>query len=900
MLSDRPDIFDQLLYHSKDFFLVLNEDLTILEANVAVQQLLGYQKEGLYGLTLVTLINRGQQKLVRQAFAQVKDEKISTPFSAETATAENKTIKLAYRATWSNDDNVFYVKVETTTAIQPIVAEKELFQYMFMDNPVPMVIWDFDTRKFLDCNIQALQMYGYNREEFLNLDITQIRPKEDIPLILAATASEEAYLNVNKRWRHLNSKGEILHVDTSTKIINYKGRRAALVHLNDVTAKVEAEEELLKAYKKVSDYKFALDESSIVAITDAKGIITYVNDNFCRISQYSREELIGANHNIVRSDFHDASFFQNLWQTISQGEVWRGEIKNRAKDGSHYWVDVTIVPFVDDGNKPYQYMAVRFDITEKKRSEENILIKTKLLSAIAAVISTLFQYENWEDALDASFGIVGNAIKVDRVYYFEIYFDPKTHEGFANQKLEWTARSAHAQLDNPDLQNLPFTLIEDFIEPLSRNRPFKAIISQMPDGATKDILIAQDIKSILVLPIFLKGTFYGFIGFDDCKQEREWREDEISFLKTLSSKLTSAIEKRRNMLELQDTLMEKSHILESIGDAFFAVDKRWVVTYWNKRAETILGVNKDAILGHNLWEIFKEEEHSVFFNHYGRAMQESTPVHFEIYYDTLSIWLEVSAYPSPSGLSIFFKDISNRKESEERLKKINKELALSNSELEQFAFVASHDLQEPLRMITSFLSQLEKRYGELLDDRAKKYIYFATDGAKRMRNIILDLLEFSRVGRTKEDKQLVSVDLLLEEVIGLNRKLIQEKKATVVWEKGQPELYTYKSPIRLLFNNLINNGLKYQAKGAIPEIRIASKELPHGWHFTVSDNGIGIDSGYFEKIFTIFQRLHTKEEYSGTGVGLAICKKIIENLEGEIWVTSELGKGSDFHFIIPK
>src|SRR5690606_21488704 len=100
--------------------------------------------------------------------------------------------------------------------------------------------------------------------------------------------------------------GEILHVDTSTKIINYKGRRAALVHLNDVTAKVEAEEELLKAYKKVSDYKFALDESSIVAITDAKGIITYVNDNFCRISQYSREELIGANHNIVRSDFHDA------------------------------------------------------------------------------------------------------------------------------------------------------------------------------------------------------------------------------------------------------------------------------------------------------------------------------------------------------------------------------------------------------------------------------------------------------------------------------------------------------------------------------------------------------------------------------------------------------------------
>jgi PAS domain S-box-containing protein len=422
----------------------------------------------------------------------------------------------------------------------------------------------------------------------------------------------------------------------------------------------------------------------------------------------------------------------------------------------------------------------------------------------------------------------------------------------------------------------------------------------MEDTMTKELLVAQEIQSILVLPIFLKGYFYGFIGFDDCKKEREWREDEISFLKTLTSKLTSAIEKRRNMLDLQDALTEKSHILESIGDAFFAVDKTWTVTYWNKRAEDILGVKKDEILGQNLWKVFNEEAHSSFYTFYGKSMNEKKPVHFEVYYDALAIWLEVSSYPSPSGLSIYFKNISGRKESEERLKKMNKELALSNSELEQFAFVASHDLQEPLRMITSFLSQLEKRYGDLLDDRAKRYIYFASDGAKRMRNIILDLLEFSRVGRTKEDKQQVSLDMLLDEVVGLNRKLIQEKKARIVWDKGLPELYTFKSPLRLVFQNLINNGLKYQAKEAVPVITITSKELESGWHFIVADNGIGIDSEYFDKIFTIFQRLHNKEEYSGTGVGLAICKKIIENLEGEIWVTSELGEGSEFHFILPK
>src|SRR5690606_19509736 len=207
----------------------------------------------------------------------------------------------------------------------------------------------------------------------------------------------------------------------------------------------------------------------------------------CSISKYKREELIGQNHRIIRSEYHDQVFFQKLWASISSGKVWRGEIKNKAKDSSLYWVDTTIVPFLDEKGKPYQYLSVRFDITERKKIEENMLFKTGLLSAIAEVISTLFQYDDWEVALERCLGIVGEAVSVDRVYYFENFFDPKTGEGFSSQRLEWTKITACSQIHNSALKMLPFDKHADFYGLLGKNKPFKAIVSQMKNGRTKNM-----------------------------------------------------------------------------------------------------------------------------------------------------------------------------------------------------------------------------------------------------------------------------------------------------------------------------------------------------------------------------------------------------------------------------
>jgi len=251
-------------------------------------------------------------------------------------------------------------------------------------------------------------------------------------------------------------------------------------------------------------------------------------------------------------------------------------------------------------------------------------------------------------------------------------------------------------------------------------------------------------------------------------------------------------------------------------------------------------------------------------------------------------------------------DISYRKVMEDSLRSLNhqleehaRELALSNKELEQFAYVTSHDLQEPLRMINSFLVLLQKKYGDKLDSKAQQYIHFATDGALRMRQIILDLLEFSRVGVHLDRIEKVDLNDVFYEVKSLQRRKIEDLQANVTSQE-LPIIETYRSPMVQVFHNLIGNALKYFEPTRQPEVHVSFEEHKDHFKFFVSDNGIGIDADYHDKIFIIFQRLHSKERYSGTGMGLAIVKKIIENLGGSVGVESVPGEGSTFWFTMPK
>ena len=325
--------------------------------------------------------------------------------------------------------------------------------------------------------------------------------------------------------------------------------------------------------------------------------------------------------------------------------------------------------------------------------------------------------------------------------------------------------------------------------------------------------------------------------------------------------------------------------------------------------------NEQQVLGHCLtevvnkkyWKGFSRLSAAVFNGNSGTFQFEITGLKGS------HRWMETHAVPLKDttgkivNLLGVTSDITERKANEnklillnENLKKQKAELVTSNKELEQFAYVASHDLQEPLRMVTSFLTLLEKRYNDVLDEKGLNYINFAVEGAKNMRQIILDILEFSRINNNNEENyEFIDLKDIIKDVSLLQGKLIKEKEAKIIFDE-LPKIYSIRHYLMQLFQNIISNALKYSKEDVPLRIKIKSKEYKNYYQIAIKDNGIGIEEEYYEKIFIIFQRLHGKEKYDGNGMGLAIAKKIVDKLNGRIWVKSKVGIGSTFFITIPK
>lgn len=326
----------------------------------------------------------------------------------------------------------------------------------------------------------------------------------------------------------------------------------------------------------------------------------------------------------------------------------------------------------------------------------------------------------------------------------------------------------------------------------------------------------------------------------------------------------------------------------------------------NQKALETYGYSKDEFLSMTIMDIRPKEDVPQMerLHHDVSHMDKS---HFGVYTHLKKngdrIRMDVTGhsleYMGRDCMLVVCVDVTQNEHLNEELLKRAKELEISNADLERFAYVASHDLQEPLRMIASFLALLDKKYHDKLDDKARQYIHFAVDGAKRMRQIILDLLEFSRLGGNDGDREHIDLNELVDEFKLLRRRLINETSAVIHCDK-LPVILAHRPPVTLVFHNLLDNALNYSKKGVKPEIWVSYLDRGDNWEFAIRDNGEGIEKEYFDKIFVIFQRLHNHESIPGSGMGLATTKRIIESYGGKIWLESTPDEGSTFYFSVPK
>ena len=350
------------------------------------------------------------------------------------------------------------------------------------------------------------------------------------------------------------------------------------------------------------------------------------------------------------------------------------------------------------------------------------------------------------------------------------------------------------------------------------------------------------------------------------------------------------LSKTRNLLQ---TVLDNLPLAVFVRDLQDPDNKR--IQLWNKTTEEMFGVSGDRF-GDNLLTIPLLNSYDLSYDDRDRGSPQGKIIELPALHGnttTISlVQIPIEDATNASKLLCVAQDITQRKQAEQQLTASNRELLKSNKELEQFAYIASHDLREPLRMVTSFTQLLAQRYQNRLDDEADTIIGFAVDGAKRMETLIDDLLLYSRVGKNDKPLQVVDCNLVLQKALSNLQLLIQENNATIV-VRPLPQIVGDESQLIQLFQNLIDNAITYRSESP-PLIEIDGRSDRHEWLFSIKDNGIGIDPKYNNRIFEVFQRLHPKERYSGSGVGLAICKKIVEHYGGNIWVESELGAGSIF------
>ena len=790
-------------------------------------------------------------------------ESAKVSFTSETG--KLSTFKIKYNPALDDDDEIVGVFI----CFKNVTKEEEHLEALqqtqetlrkIMDSSLDIICSLNRAGIYIQISAVAEKIWGYKVEEIIGRHYSDFVTREyKEPNAETKKKIREGFDLQNFENCIIGKDGNIINMEWSA---NYNEQDQLMYCVGrDVTEKKHAKDKLLQSEQRFKS--LIQDGADLLGVMDRNGNLSYISPASYSLLQYYPEEL----ENKKFFDYihpEDIKTVNRDFKKLSrQQKLQLKPFRYQNKVGEWCWLETTITNLLDeDSVKGYVFNAR--DITERIKTEANIKFTAKLLdtigqAAIATNLDGVVTY--WNAAAETIYGYSSEEAIGKNIMDITLAPDSIETSSTIMRKLakgeSWTG---------------------EFVVKRKDQTIFPAMITNTP------ILDQQ-------------GKVSGIIGISSDITERKLAERELE------------IANERNNLILKATN-------DVVWDWNFETQK---VIRSAENMKILFGYNQnDDINNPNFWRsnVHPEEQEIVkakFANFINDPSQyymdceyrfKNSDGSFSYVYDKAFIIRNKEGKAMRMIGSV--KDMSYVKREEIKLKLINeelvqqaKELAFSNSELEQFAYVASHDLQEPLRMVSSFLTQIEKKYEPVLDEKGKRYIHFAVDGAKRMRQIILDLLEYSRAGNKELERESVNLEIILKEVKALLRRKIEDKNATISSDP-LPVINAHTSPMRQVFQNLISNALIYNRDGVAPNIQIKVMDVEKYWRFEVKDNGIGIPSEYFEKIFVIFQRLHGKDTYEGSGVGLSITKKIIDHLGGCMWLESTVGEGTSFYFTIYK
>ena len=670
---------------------------------------------------------------------------------------------------------------------------------------------------------------------------------------------QEVFEGKTVRWEWYSFKNQKTYDLIDTPLKNVDGSISKLEIFHDITERKKNEQKL-----KESEEKFrTLTEQSLIGITIfQEGYVKYVNKAAAESIGYPLEELENWSIQDVFNICHpeDLPFIKEKLKKRDRNADIELEYSFRilTKLGETRWINLISKPIIYQGTQAT--FTITQNITDRVLAEQGLQENERLLKN-AQEIS---QIGHW--TLDTSTMEVTGSDE-----FFKI---------MGHTPNEVTLEYLVAEFVHPeDREMLLFHTRRGMEKGESWDIEYRVISKDGPEKWVHSLGEAIKIGDSKV--ISLRGTVQDITERKKAEQKLKTSEAKYRHLFETSPYFIGLVNSEGILIDCNDTIKDilSIHTIEDvIGKNFkeiflLNVKNTHLIPIFEKFIKSIFeGVNQEA-----------------YEFRLNRSIGEDIWIHIE---GTL---IEIE---KQKLIQFIMQDITERKRSEQLLRETIEDLARINTELEQFTYVASHDLKEPLRMISNFTQLLERRYKDKLDEDANDFIGFITDGVVRMQDLINSLLAYSRIGKHSKEFEKVDLNEVLKDVIENLKQQINETNAEVIYD-SLPSLFVDKNQLLQVFQNLISNAIKFHRKEP-PQVHVSARLDSQHWVFSIRDNGIGIDPKDFERVFVIFQRLHAKDEFGGTGIGLAICKKIVKQYGGKIWVESEIGKGSTFYFSIPE